>query len=153
MRFSVANSSVEQIAAPIRSLQLLDRIQQLRKFFASHVIPILVVAIIIEPYRKIVPDKGEWQFDLNGGIGELDGGTRKLGVGKRDGGIRKLDSGIRKWDGIGKLADGFNFLHNVSSSLTGTFDVFQEVIVDFAVWTLFFEGWLGLLVVSCGVVS
>jgi hypothetical protein len=111
MSFSVANGPVEQIALQSRrSLQLLDRVQQLRKFFASHVIPITVVAIKIEPFRKSGPDKGEWQFDLNGGAGELDGGIRKLGVGKRDSSIRKLDSGIRKWDGIGKLADGFNFL-------------------------------------------
>src|SRR5271155_1193211 len=124
MRFSIANGSVEQIALPMRSLQLLDRIQQLRKFFASHVIPITVVAVIIEPFRKIVPDKGEWQFDQNGGGGELDGGTGNLGGGKRDGSIRKLDSGIRKWDGIGKLVDGFKFLQNASSSLTGTFSEF-----------------------------
>jgi hypothetical protein len=140
MRFSVANGSVEPIASQSNSLQLLDCIQQPRKFFASHVIPIIMVAIIIEPFRKNTPDKGEWQFDLNGGAGELDDGIRKLSVGKRDGSIRKLDSGIGRWDGTGKLADGFNFLQNASSSLNGPFDAFQEVIVgfvdfvDFAVW-------------------
>jgi hypothetical protein len=131
MRSSVTNGSVEQIALPSRSLQLLDCIQQLRKFFASHVIPITMVAIIIEPFRKIGVDKGEWQFDLNGGAGELDGGIRKLGVGKRDSSIRKLDCGI------GKLADGFNFLQNAGSSLNGAFDAFYEVFVgsvDFAIW-------------------
>lgn len=55
-----------------------------------------MVAIIIEPFRKNAPGKGEWQFDLNGGVGELDGRIRKLVVRKRDGSIRKLDSGIRK---------------------------------------------------------
>ena len=77
----------------------------------------LVVAIILEPFRKVGPDKGEWQFDLNGGAGKPDGGTRKPEVGKRDGSIRGLD-------GIGKLADA-------SSSLPGTFDAFQGVIVGF----------------------
>jgi hypothetical protein len=137
MRFSVASGSVEQIASPTRILQHLDRIQQLRKFFASHVTPMIVVAIIFEPFRNTVPDKGEWQFDLNGGVGELEGGIKKLGVGKRDSSIRKLDSNIRMWDGIGKLADGFNVLQNASSSLNGTFDAFREVIVgivDFTVW-------------------
>jgi hypothetical protein len=89
-----------------------------------------MIAIIIEPFRKIRADKGEWQFDLNGGAGELDGGIRKLGVGKRDSSIRKLDCGI------GKLADGFNFLQNAGSSLNGTFDAFHEIVVgsvDFAV--------------------
>jgi hypothetical protein len=77
----------------------------------------MMVAITFEPFRTIRPDKGEWQFGLSGGAGELDGGIRKLGFGKRDDSIRRLDSGIRKWDGVGKLADSFNFLQNASSSL------------------------------------
>jgi hypothetical protein len=90
-----------------------------------------VVAIIFEPSRKTVPDKGEWQISLSGGAGERDGGIRKLdggirrldgGIRRLDGGIRRLDSGIRKWDGIEKLVGGFNFLQNVGSSLNGTFD-------------------------------
>jgi hypothetical protein len=108
-----------------------------------------MVAIIIEPFRNTVPDKGEWQFDLNGGARELDDGMGKLGTGKRDGSIRKLDSGIRKWDGIGKLADGFNILQNASSSLNGTFDAFQEVIVssvDFAAWAPSLLAWIFLTI-------
>jgi hypothetical protein len=38
-----------------------------------------VVAIIIEPFRNAIPNKGERKFDLDGGVGELGGGTKKLG--------------------------------------------------------------------------